>query len=59
VCLSGFALLLIEPLTIIHDATNWRITRRSNFHKIQPNLTRSAKCLFCVDNTNLIVRFIN
>jgi len=59
VSLTDFTLLLVEPLTIIHDATNRGIVHRGDFYKVQPDLARFTQRFIFINNPYLIVRFIN
>ena len=59
VCFTQLAFLLVLPLAIVHDATDRRIACGSNLDKIQTRLACPGESITRLNNTDLIVFFIN
>jgi hypothetical protein len=59
VCFTQLAFLLVLPLAIVHDATDRRIACRSNLDKIQSRLARPGESITRLNNSDLIVCFID
>lgn len=57
--LAKLALLFIKPFTIIHYPANRRLSIRRNLHKVKPNLFGLANRFISLDNTYLLILFVN
>ena len=55
----NLALLLIQVLTVIHNPAHWRLGIRRHLHKVQPQVVSLKLGLFHINNTHLIVIFID
>ena len=53
------ALLLIEPLAVIHYPAYRRTASRRNLDKVKPRLPCHRKPILCINYPHLIVFFIN
>ena len=57
--LSCLALLLIQPLAVIHNSADGRIACGSNFYQVKPRLQGLIQGLIPLDDTQLIICFID
>lgn len=57
--IPGLSLLLVEPFAVIHYPADGRFAGRGNLDQVQSRLARLVEGEIPVNNTNLIVRFIN
>jgi hypothetical protein len=57
--LTVLALLLIQPLAVVHYSANRGLAHRGNLDKIQAHVTRPGQCLICIQDPHLIVRRVD